>query len=253
MTDNSDKGFFDRLGELLNTPLPGTQGSHPADTDPAPAATDDEAGLLAHIRDILNAPLPGTARAGDADGSVQPSRPAVSNAPITRPGEHAPQTSAPPGPVIGSAVEPAGAPDGGGQMEPPAPDLAEDALAEDWWQGDWDTFKAHQAQEARGLEIKQSQDRNKFAAFQEQERQRFAAHQGQEEAAFRHHQQWKLNTWRQYQQALKSGRQVPPPPFALPPGAPLPPGMPMPPGGPMPVPMSGPGMPPPPPWLRRPR
>jgi hypothetical protein len=183
MTDNSDKGFFDRLGELLNTPLPGTQGSHPADTDPAPAATDDEAGLLAHIRDILNAPLPGTARAGDADGSVQPSRPAVSNAPITRPGEHAPQTSAPPGPVIGSAVEPAGAPDGGGQMEPPAPDLAEDALAEDWWQGDWDTFKAHQAQEARGLEIKQSQDRNKFAAFQEQERQRFAAHQGQEEGS----------------------------------------------------------------------
>jgi hypothetical protein len=71
---------------------------------------------------------------------------------------------------------------------------------------------------------------------------------------FRQHQQWKLNAWRHYQDAAKSGRPTPPPPFVVPAGAPFPPGMTppgMPPGGPMPGPMSGPGMPPP-PWMRPP-
>ena len=114
-------------------------------------------------------------------------------------------------------------------MAPSAPDLGEDALNEDWWQRDWAAFKAHRSEETRGFDLKQEQDRAKLAAFQGQEQQRFAAHQQQEEAMFRQHQQWKLNVWHQYQQALQSGRQVPPPPFALarnaPPGAPMPPGM----------------------------
>jgi hypothetical protein len=258
MTDNADKGFFDRLGELLNTPLPGTQASPSEDSGPAttPAETDADAGLLAHIRDILNAPLPGTVPAESSGGQVQPSAPAPSREPSTEGTGRAPSPPSTSGPVSGSATEARPMPDTGEQMQPPAPDLAEDVLEEDWWRRDWDAFKAHQAQEGRGLELKQSQDREKFAAFQEQERRRFAAHQGQEEAAFRQHQQWKLNTWRQYQEALKSGRPVPPPPFALPPGAPMPPGMPVPPGmsprGPMPWPMGGPGMPLP-PWMRRPR
>jgi hypothetical protein len=252
MTDNADKGFFDRLGELLNTPLPGTQ--QPTGTQPSPgsvtpsAAVDDEAGLLAHIRDILNTPLPGTAQAGtsaaEPDGQVAAPTGAVADAAAAETPAPWPDSSAAEATTVASSEE---------QMIPPGADLAEGALDEDWWRRDWDAFKAHQTQEGRGLEMKQSQDRDKFAAFQEQERQRFAAHQSQEEAAFRHHQQWKLNTWRQYREALKSGRPLPPPPFALPPGAPMPPGMPMPPGAPMPGPMGGPGMPPPPPWMRRPR
>ncbi|MFZ0789248.1 MAG: hypothetical protein WAM94_06470, partial [Chromatiaceae bacterium] len=65
MADNDDKGFFDRLGEILNTPLPGTKT---ASNDDSPAAPDsqqeDDGGLIERIRDILSAPLPGTTVAG---------------------------------------------------------------------------------------------------------------------------------------------------------------------------------------------
>jgi hypothetical protein len=40
MTEQHDKGFFDRLGEILNTPLPGTKTP-----STAPSEADDQ-GLL---------------------------------------------------------------------------------------------------------------------------------------------------------------------------------------------------------------
>ena len=260
MADNDDKGFFDRLGEILNAPLPGTKT---ASTTPAPAAPgspqDDDGGLLERIRDILSTPLPGTTvPGGGTPGGAQAAEVAAETQAQGQPMAPAAQSGTPvPGEAPPAAQ--AGVPQPTQQMAPSAPDLSKDALSEDWWQRDWAAFKAHRSEEGRGFDLKQEQDRAKLAAFQGQEQQRFAAHQQQEEAMFRQHQQWKLNVWHQYQQALQSGRQVPPPPFALPPnappGAPMPPGMMppwMPPGGPMPGQMGGPRMPPP-PWMRRPR
>ena len=54
-----NKSFFERMGEILNAPLPGTEAS------PKPkSGTEDKEGdndsLLARIKDILNTPLPGS-------------------------------------------------------------------------------------------------------------------------------------------------------------------------------------------------
>jgi hypothetical protein len=227
MADSDDKGFFDRLGAILNTPLPGTRPTPAppsAQTDPADV---DDSGILERIRDILSAPLPGTVPAENVPaGGATGDRPLPHSAPAT--------------PAIRPS-EPAG-----GQLKPAASDLSEAALNEDWWRRDWEGFKTHQTQEGRGLELKQARDRETLAAFQAEEQRRFAAHQQHEAAVFRQHQQWKLDVWRQYQDALRAGRQVPPPPFALPPDEQarlsMPPGM---------MPEGPPGATPP--WLRRPR
>jgi hypothetical protein len=259
MADPQDQGFFDRLGEILNTPLPGTRA--PADPQsgagPGPAAPGgDDDGLLARIRDILSAPLPGTVAGPGPGAGPGPQAPGVpgsgpfgGTSQAAEPAPAQPESQHRAGPGNQPEIQPA----------PVVPELARDSLAEAWWQRDWDAFESHQEEEARGLAMKQQQDRAKLDAFQEQERQRFAFHQRQEEAGFRQHQQWQLGVWQQYQEALRAGRTVPPPPFALPPGMPgIPPGMPpgMPPGAPMPGPMSGPmGGPPgmlPPPWMRPP-
>ena len=86
MADNDDKGFFDRLGEILNTPLPGTKT---ASTTPAPAAPgspqDDDGGLLERIRDILSTPLPGTTvSGGGTPGGAQAAEVAAETQPQTR-------------------------------------------------------------------------------------------------------------------------------------------------------------------------
>ena len=54
-----DKGFFDKLGEILNAPLPGTQGTASEQTQPSSPVNDDDS-LLERVKDILNTPLPGT-------------------------------------------------------------------------------------------------------------------------------------------------------------------------------------------------
>ncbi len=61
MAQDEDKGFFDKLGEILNAPLPGTQGQ--TSQPQAPAADDDDDSILERIKDILNTPLPGTPQA----------------------------------------------------------------------------------------------------------------------------------------------------------------------------------------------
>ncbi len=236
MADSDDKGFFDRLGEILNTPLPGTQK---ADAPAAPTASaspeDDDEGLLARIRDILNTPLPGTIE--------QPSATAQAPEPAQMPQSPVAETPLQPStgstPTVGSAAS----------AEP-----TEDDLDEEWWKQDWAAFRSHQERERNGLVAKQGQDQQKFAAYQEQEKRRFDAHQQQEAGQFKLYEQWKLNNWKQQLAATQSGQ--PMPPFAMPPGPPgMPPGPPgmmplgppgMAPGGPMPGPMG------PPPWMRRP-
>ena len=68
MAQEEDKGFFDRLGEILNAPLPGTQGQAPQTQ--APAADDDDGSVLERIKDILNAPLPRAPQAESGSGAA---------------------------------------------------------------------------------------------------------------------------------------------------------------------------------------
>lgn len=190
MAHDDDNGFFDRLGEILNAPLPGTR------TAPQEHAGDaNDPSLLERIKEILNAPLPGTPEA-------EP-----------RPSAETPAT-----------VPPAGT--AGGQVAGPSPEIDEDDLAEDWWRQEWATFRAHQEEQRHGLELKQRADQDKFAAYQLQEKQRFESHQQGELTAFRQQQAWRLNAWRQAAAASPS-QKPPPPPWGPPPGPPMmPPSMP---------------------------
>ncbi len=55
--DSQQKSFFERMGELLNTPLPGTSAK--AKTPLIPAEEYDDS-LLSRVKEILNTPLPGS-------------------------------------------------------------------------------------------------------------------------------------------------------------------------------------------------
>ncbi len=128
MAQEDDKGFFDRLGEILNAPLPGTERPS-AQTQVAVDEEDDDS-LMERIKDILNAPLPGTAQAdtaGEAAGSTPPTA-SASNTPA--------------GPA---AQTDAAAP----QVRERTPQLDEDELDEPWWQQDWAAFRAHPAHRCR--------------------------------------------------------------------------------------------------------
>jgi hypothetical protein len=220
MAQEDDKGFFDRLGEILNAPLPGTQASN----SQAPTAVDeeDDDSLMEHIKDILNAPLPGTPQAEATAGE------AAAGAGGAVPGSDTPAQA---GGQAGAVTD----------VREPTPELDEDELDEAWWQQDWAAFRAHQARQREGLELKQGRDQEKFAAYQQQEKQRFEAHQHQELEAFTRQQHWRLNAWHQAV-ANSPGQKPPPPPWDLPAGTGMPP-----PGFPMPGPMMG-----PPPWMRPP-
>jgi hypothetical protein len=196
MAQEEDKGFFDRLGEILNAPLPGTQGQAPQTQ--APAADDDDGSVLERIKDILNTPLPGTPQAESGSGG----------------------SAAPAGQQPGTAA----------QVK--TPEFDEDELDEAWWKQDWAAFRAHQEQERNGLNLKQGGDLEKFKAYQQQEKQRFDGHQQQEFAAFTSQQQRRLSAWNQAVANSPPGQKPPPPPWDMPAGGQRPPqGQPMP--GPM--------------------
>lgn len=198
MKPSDESGFFDRLGEILNAPLPGTgkQQAGPAE----PVDDDDEDSLLERIKDILKQPLPGTATAGEQQEEVSAT---------TGEAAAAGKPEAPPAdsPVSG---------------EEPAPDP--DEMEENWWDREWDHFRAHQEKERKGFNLKQRRDQETFARYQEQEKLRFDNHQQHEFEGFRRQQQWKLDGWRQRieQQAGGAGQapgRMPPPPWAaMPPG-----------------------------------
>ena len=221
MAQEDDKGFFDKLGEILNAPLPGTR-KPPSQQPPSSAEEkEDDDSLLEHIKDILNTPLPGTRQAGS--------------------GTDTPDSASPQGSAPGIPAEQTGT-TATGQLREKTPELDEDDLDEAWWQQDWTNFRAHQEQERNGLDLKQRRDLEKFTAYQQQEKQRFEGHQQQELDAFKHQQQWRLGAWKQAVANSPPGQKPPPPPWNMPQG----PGM-MPPGSPMPGPMSGPQ-----PWMRPP-
>ena len=213
MAQEEEKGFFDRLGEILNAPLPGSQGA-PAQQPRSSTDEDDDDTLLERIKDILNAPLPGTPQADSSEGAT----PADQQGPAAEAGTEA---ATPP--------------------REKTPEIDDDDLDEAWWKQDWSAFRAHQAQEGNGLALKQQRDQEKFAAYQQQEKQRFDAHQQQEYAAFVQMQGWRQAAWKQALATSPPGQKPPPPPWHMPPGAQR-----MPPGSP---PVGGPGNGAP-PWMR---
>jgi hypothetical protein len=218
MAQEEDKGFFDRLGNILNAPLPGTQ--RPTSQPQASADDDDDDdSLLERIKDILTAPLPGTPQAETTNEVPGPAD------------QQEPVSGAPTG-----QAEQAGA--AAPRSQEKTPELDEDDLDEAWWKQDWAAFRAHQEREHNGLDLKQRRDQEKFAAYQQQEKQRFDGHQKQELEAFTRQQQWRLNAWKQAV-ASSPGQKPPPPPWGMPPGAQMRPSM--------PGPMAG-----PPPWMRPP-
>jgi hypothetical protein len=169
---------------------------------------DDEDSILERIKDILQQPLPGTAAAGqDSTGTTPPA------------GQATPGT--PEAPVTEAAA-----------TDEPAPDP--DKMEENWWDREWDAFRAHQDRERNGFNLKQRRDQETLARYQEQEKMRFDAHQKQEFEVFRRQQQWKLDGWKQRieqqatGQAHAPGRMPPPAPWAAMPPGPHPGGFPPP-------------------------
>jgi hypothetical protein len=208
MEPGDETSFFDRLGEILNAPLPGT-ARKPAGTADT-ADEDDEDSLLERVKDILARQLPGTANAGE------------------RPAETTATAGAPP---AGKQEVPPAEADAAGDEALPDPDEME----ENWWDREWDAFRAHQEQERKGFNLKQRRDQETFARYQEQEKLRFDAHQQQEFEGFRRQQQWKLDSWKQRVEQQAAGPaqapgRMPPPPWAAMPPGPFPGGFPPPPG-----------------------
>jgi hypothetical protein len=213
MASDDEKDFFDRLGEILNAPLPGTRKAGSPTPQASDAEADDEESLLERIKDILTSPLPGTALP-EGDESIES---ADSTRPVTA------------GPAADSDPQPEAS------LAPPVPGAEE--LEESWWDRDWAAFQAHQDRERGVFNIKQRRDQETFAKYQEQEKLRFDGHQKQEFELFRRQQQWKLDNWKQQieQQARRQGPppgwQPPPSPWgAVPPPSPFPGQFPPPPG-----------------------
>ena len=190
--DEQKKSFFERMGEILNAPLPGTEADKASDQAALDSASSNDSGkktpvdddsLLSRIKDILNTPLPGN----DI--------------------------------LEGQLVD----------LEASAVEITEADVTENWWEDDWAVFKAHQEQDRKGLNIKQRQDQEGFAQYQELEREQFNTYQAKEFELFQAQQQAKIS-WIQHQQlAQAAGVEVAgavPPPAPV---APLPPEMPTPP------------------------
>ena len=186
MAQDEEKGFFDKLGDILNAPLPGTPGPASQPTSSSPQDNDDDS-LLERVKDILNTQLPGTPQTETGTPAVQSGQAGTETAPQEK-----------------------------------TPELDEDDLDEAWWKQDWAAFRAHQEQERNGLDLKQRRDQEKFAAYQQQEKQRFDGHQQQEFEAFVHQQSWRQAAWKQAVAGSPPGQKPPPPPWNMPSGSPMP-------------------------------
>ena len=200
-----ESSFFQKLGNILNAPLPGTNPVESKAPEKDKESDDDES-LLEYIKEILNAPLPGTISGDDeATGTA---------------GQSA-DTTTPPQPVdkeVTAVAEDTSAP-------------VTEELSEDWWERDWKAFQAHQERERKGLGLKQRRDQEMFARYQEEEKRRFYVHQELQFEHFKQQQQYKMELWRQQIENMAAGQTAPPRPWVMapPPPPPPPPGAPIPP------------------------
>jgi hypothetical protein len=205
MEPNDESSFFDKLGEILNAPLPGTARKETGSAKTVDEEDDDS--MLERVKDILQHTLPGAVAAEQESAGTAP----------------------PAGKTTTGAAE-APVTDAAAATDEPAPDP--DTMEENWWDREWDAFRSHQDRERNGFNLKQRRDQETFARYQEQEKMRFDTHQKQEFEGFRRQQQWKLDGWKQRieQQAAGQvpapGRMPPPSPWAAIPPGPYPGGFP---------------------------
>ena len=208
----SEQSWFDRLSEILNQPLPGTEEVPPGKAAaPGPVSIpedEDDDSILDRITDILTQPLPGT----EAEAAPQ-AKDAAAPAPQVQkenPGEAA----------VKEAHE---------EGADPVSNTA--AASAEWMKREYDRFIAYQEQARKAFAEQQRIEQERFAAYQRTQFERMMRAQERERRLFSQHQQARYRAW---QQQLRQAYQPPP---GAPPG--FPPGV-------MPPPP-----PPPPPWWRR--
>ena len=198
----SDKSWFDALSEILNKPLPGTEGKAEAPVDKPVVFTDedDDDSLLDKITDILSKPLPGTeTHTGGGGGGAE------TDAAPENPGE--------------SAVRDAEEPD----ADPVSTTAAAGA---DWMQREYERFNAHQENSRQAFAAQQQVEQERFAAYQRAQLDQFMKSQERERGVFKHHQEMRFRTWRQDLRQTYAPPGMPPggfPPRMAPPPPPPPP------------------------------
>jgi hypothetical protein len=170
----SDNNWFDALSEILNRPLPGTQGEQrqaPA-KPPVFHDDDDDDSLLDRITDVLTRPLPGSERGEATPTTEDPAAAAREN-----PGE--------------TAVREADV------SEDDDPVSTTATVGADWMQREYERFDDHQASARQAFSDHQRQEQERFAAYQQAQLQRFMQGQAREREVFRHHQAARSQAWRQ--------------------------------------------------------
>lgn len=190
--EEQKKSFFERMGEILNAPLPGTESKPQPSTE---IKEGDDNDLLARVKDILNTPLPGSET---LDQQINPeSTVTVSAEPSTT-------------------------------VEVKEDDFVENWWEEDWkafkahQEQDRKGLNIKQRQDQEGFAQYQEQERFQFEMYQAQE---FEIFQNQQQAKINWIQDQQLAA-AAGQQAVQYGMVPPPPPVApLPPEMPVPPWM----------------------------
>lgn len=206
MTEKDERGFFDRLGEILNGTLPGTAQPLPKGAAPKPEVEDDDS-IFDRIREILEQPLPGTEK-------PQAEPPVVASAPTSDELEGPPEPPARPAPQqpqVTAPSAPPGSTASGGPAQGDKPD---------WYQQEMARFDEHQRSEKAALEARQQQELEAFRRYQQNQDINFEAHQAREREVFQRHQEGRLAAWHQQTQGAYPGGPYPP---GWAPGAPPPP------------------------------
>lgn len=167
----SDKSWLDSLSEILNKPLPGTEGKTPPSADKPVVFSDDDDddSLLDKITDILSKPLPGTEQT--ADGAPSAETPVPEN-----PGE--------------TAVREA-------EQDDADPVSTTAAAGADWMQREYERFNAHQESNRQAFAEQQRIEQERFAAYQQAQLQQIMKSQAREREVFKRHQEARFQMWRQ--------------------------------------------------------
>lgn len=190
----SDKNWLDSLSEILNKPLPGTEGKVPADKPVIFSDEDDDDSLLDKITDMLSKPLPGTEDSANAAPSDTPSEP-------ENPGETA----------VRDAEDP--------EADPVSTTAA---VGADWMQREYERFNAHQEHNRQAFAEQQRVEQERFAAYQRAQLDQLMKSQTRERSIFKQHQEARSRMWRQDLHHAYAPAQGMPPPGMMPPPPPPP-------------------------------
>lgn len=166
-----NNSWLDSLSEILNKPLPGTEGKTPppADQPVVFGKNDDDESLLDKITDILSKPLPGTEQPAGGAPTADASAP-------ENPGE--------------TAVREAEQAD-----DDPVSTTA--AAGADWMQREYERFNAHQERSRQAFAEQQRIEQERFAAYQRAQLEQIMSTQAREREVFKRHQEARFKMWRQ--------------------------------------------------------